>query len=74
MPTIRVEILDKVFGANNFLSAIDWCYEDIGGRATNYFKRKKDTIFFYQKTKNKSRVFNQQLKFLSESTIKRFVP
>jgi adenine specific DNA methylase Mod len=69
---IRVDILDKIFGANNFLSAIDWCYEDIGGRATNYFKRKKDTIFFYQKSKSKSRVFNQQPKELSESTIKRY--
>jgi site-specific DNA-methyltransferase (adenine-specific) len=69
---IRVHILDKLFGANNFLSAIDWCYEDIGGKATNYFKRKKDTIFFYQKTKSKNRVFNQQQKGLSESTIKRY--
>ena len=69
---IRVEILDKIFGIKNFLSAIDWCYEDIGGKATNYFKRKKDTIFFYQKTNLKSRVFNQQLKPLSESTIKRY--
>jgi DNA modification methylase len=69
---IRVEILDKIFGAKNFLSAIDWCYEDIGGKATNYFKRKKDTIFFYQKTKHKNRVFNQQQKPLSESTIKRY--
>ena len=69
---IRVDILDKIFGPKNFLSAIDWCYEDIGGKATNYFKRKKDTIFFYQKTKNKKRVFNQQLKSLSESTIKRY--
>jgi len=69
---IRVDILDRVFGAKNFLSAIDWCYEDIGGKATNYFKRKKDTIFFYQKAKSKKRVFNQQQKPLSESTIKRY--
>jgi len=69
---IRVLILDKIFGERNFLSAIDWCYEDIGGKATNYFKRKKDTIFFYQKTKDKNRVFNQQQKSLSESTIKRY--
>ena len=69
---IRVYVLDRVFGANNFLSAIDWCYEDIGGKATNYFKRKKDTIFFYQKTKSKKRIFNQQQKSLSESTIKRY--
>ena len=69
---IRVDILDKIFGAKNFLSAIDWCYEDIGGKATNYFKRKKDTIFFYQKSNSKKRVFHQQQKSLSESTIKRY--
>jgi len=69
---IRVEILDKIFGAKNFLSAIDWCYEDIGGKTTNYFKRKKDTIFFYQKSNSKKRVFHQQQKPLSESTIKRY--
>jgi DNA modification methylase len=69
---IRVDILDKIFGAKNFLSAIDWCYEDIGGKATNYFKRKKDTVFFYQKSNSKKRVFNQQQKPLSESTLKRY--
>ena len=69
---IRVDILDKIFGAKNFLSAIDWCYEDIGGKATNYFKRKKDTVFFYQKSNSKKRIFNQQKKPLSESTIKRY--
>jgi DNA modification methylase len=69
---IRVHIMDRIFGEKNFLSAIDWCYEDIGGKATNYFKRKKDTVFFYQKTNSKSRVFNQQQKGLSESTIKRY--
>jgi site-specific DNA-methyltransferase (adenine-specific) len=69
---IRVLILDKLFGKDNFLSAIDWCYEDIGGKATQYFKRKKDTLFFYQKTNDKNRVFNQQQKPLSESTIKRY--
>jgi site-specific DNA-methyltransferase (adenine-specific) len=69
---IRVHVLDRIFGEKNFLSAIDWCYEDIGGKATRYFKRKKDTIFFYQKSKDKKRVFNQQLKPLSESTLKRY--
>ncbi|MDR0567818.1 MAG: hypothetical protein LBG87_01240 [Spirochaetaceae bacterium] len=69
---IRVLILDKLFGEKNFLSAIDWCYEDIGGKATKYFKRKKDTIFFYQKSKDKNRTFNQQQKPLSESTLKRY--
>ena len=69
---IRVQILDPIFGEKNFLSSIDWCYEDVGGKATNYFKRKKDTIFFYQKSNNKNRIFNQQLKNLSKSTIERY--
>ncbi|MCL1826920.1 MAG: hypothetical protein FWG20_02665 [Candidatus Cloacimonetes bacterium] len=69
---IRVQILDDIFGVKNFLSAIDWCYEDIGGKATNYFKRKKDTIFFYSKSNSKRRVFNLQYKPLSESTMTRY--
>jgi DNA modification methylase len=63
-------ILDEVFGKNNFVNDIVWCYEDIGSRSGKYFKRKHDTIFFYQKSENK--IFNELRKRLSESTIKRF--
>lgn len=63
-------ILDEIFGAENFVNEIVWCYEDIGSRAVNYFKRKHDDILMVQKTNNRD--FNILRKGLSESTIKRF--
>ena len=65
-------VLDEIFGKDNFLNEIVWTYEDIGSRSSNYFKRKHDTIFLYQKSD--SRIFNMQRKQLAESTIKRFKP
>ncbi len=65
-------LLDGIFGPRCFLNEIDWCYEDIGSKATPYFKRKHDVIFFYRKSSDGGRVFNQQLKPLSPSTIKRY--
>ena len=66
---IKVE-MDKLFGYDNFVNEISWCYEDVGGKATNYFKRKHDVILMYQISKN--REFHLQRKGLSESTIKRY--
>ena len=63
-------MMDEIFGRENFVNEIVWCYEDIGGKATNYFKRKHDIILMYQKTDN--RIFNVLRKGLSESTLKRF--
>lgn len=63
-------IMDGIFGIDNFVNEIVWCYEDIGGKAVDYFKRKHDAILFYQKTDK--RYFRIQHKPLSESTIKRF--
>ncbi len=45
---IRVFILDKIFGANRLLNAIDWCY-NVGGKSKKHFARKKDTLFWYSK-------------------------
>ena len=67
-------IMDEVFGPNNFLDEVVWCYEDIGSRTVDYFKRKHDSIFVYQKTDSDERVFNVIRKRLSESTIKRYQP
>ncbi|MBF8267000.1 MAG: Mtase protein [Dehalococcoidia bacterium] len=64
-------VIDEVFGAQNFLNEIIWCYEDIGGRAVKYFKRKHDSIFFYRKS-NKRSTFHAPTKPLSPSTIKRY--
>jgi len=63
-------ILDELFQPNNFVNEIVWCYEDIGGRAVNYFKRKHHIIFAYQKSDR--RIFYIQYKPLSASTIKRY--
>jgi adenine-specific DNA-methyltransferase len=63
-------VLDEVFGLENFVNQVIWAYEDIGGRAIPYFKRKHDTILFYQKSDQ--REFNIIRKGLSESTIERF--
>ena len=63
-------LMDAIFGKGNFVNEIVWCYEDVGGRATNYFKRKHDVILLYQTSKGRS--FNIQRKRLSESTVKRY--
>ena len=43
--------LDKIFGKNNLINEIIWCYKDVGGgRNTNYYKKKHDTILIYAKT------------------------
>ncbi|MDP1715772.1 MAG: site-specific DNA-methyltransferase [Anaerolineales bacterium] len=63
-------ILDDLFGVENFVNDIVWAYEDIGGRAVSYFKRKHDTLLFYQKSQ--PRTFNVERKGLSQSTIQRF--
>ena len=65
--------MDKIFGYENFVNEIIWGYEDVGGKATNYFKRKHDVILFYQKTEQRD-PFNIQYRPLSESTLKRFEP
>lgn len=67
-------VSDEVFGPNNFLNEIVWCYEDIGSRAVDYFKRKHDSILVFQKRNSSDRVFNVIRKRLSESTIKRYKP
>ena len=61
-------LLDAIFGRRNFRNEIVWAYEDVGGRATSYFKRKHDTILSYQKTD--AALFNIQRKRLSDSTIR----
>ena len=42
-------LLDEIFGAENFMNEIVWCYKS-GGRSTRYYPRKHDTILFYRKS------------------------
>lgn len=42
-------ILDEVFGEENFVNEIVWCYSG-GGISKSAFPRKHDTIFYYKKS------------------------
>jgi DNA modification methylase len=53
---IRVEILDKIFGMNNMVNHIIWCY-DTGGRSNNFFPKKHDSIFWHAKN-IRQKIFN----------------
>jgi site-specific DNA-methyltransferase (adenine-specific) len=54
---IRVNILDRVFGENNFINEIVWSYKT-GGASKRMFARKHDVIYFYSKSKHY--LFNPQ--------------
>jgi len=41
--------MDKIFGYDNFINEIIWCY-NIGGKGKRTFARKHDVILFYGKT------------------------
>ena len=66
---IKVEILNKIFGRNNFRNEIIWCYKK-WSVAEKMFSRNHDNIFFYTKTNNYT--YNQLFQGRAESTLKRF--
>ena len=61
---IRVYILDKLFGNNNFRNEIVWNYKKISNAIGKKFSRSYDTIFFY--TKNKNYIFHNLYGEVSE--------
>lgn len=65
-------MLDQIFGFNNFLSEIVWCYRE-RGISKRYWNRKHDTIFFYAK-KEGEHIFNYNdvLEPYSEEYLKKF--
>lgn len=66
-------LLDEVFGSENFLNEIIWCYKE---RETSKrsFNHKHDNIFFYAKDKSKKYIFNyeQVVEKYSAVTLKKF--
>lgn len=54
---IKVYILDKIFGENNFKNEIVWCYKT-RANSTSRFNRKHDTIYYY--TKSDKYTFNDK--------------
>jgi len=66
---IRVEILDKIFGQKNLQNHIIWKRKTGKGETNHQSKRfgvNSDTIYFYSKSANKSRVFHSQFSFEPE--------
>lgn len=52
-------LMDAIFGSDNFLNEIVWCYEKPRSAARR-FKRNHDVILFYSKSDSNGRVFNMQ--------------
>jgi len=48
---LKVYVLDPLFGYNQMVNEIVWCYT-IGGKSKQSFGRKHDTIFLYAKSDN----------------------
>jgi site-specific DNA-methyltransferase (adenine-specific) len=64
---VRV-ILDELFGSQNFINEIVWCYG--GGSGTRrHFHRKHDLIFWYSRSEDY--IFNPQYRPYSSKTIQR---
>jgi len=51
-------ILDSIFGMNNFLNEIAWCYKS-GGVSKKWFSKKHDILLLYTKKRNQH-TFNVQ--------------
>lgn len=66
-------IMDELFGKNNFLNDIIWCYQEREINKSQY-NPKHDNILFYAKNVNADYVFNfdQIRESYSEVTIKKF--
>ncbi|MDR1984498.1 MAG: site-specific DNA-methyltransferase, partial [Prevotellaceae bacterium] len=67
---IRVEILDRIFGASNFKNEIIWFYHRWTNTAGT-FQKMHDTIFWYGKTKD-AKTFNKNGFAPSSSQLKKF--
>jgi DNA modification methylase len=65
---IRVEILDKIFGATNFRNKITWKRSDSHNDAKRQFPNLCDDIFFYSKSNNLT--FNAQYTAHNPQTLK----
>lgn len=66
-------ILEEVFGSDNFLNEIIWCYKE-RERILNTYNPKHDVIYLFQKTPSTNRVFNwkEATEDYSEVTKKKF--
>jgi site-specific DNA-methyltransferase (adenine-specific)/adenine-specific DNA-methyltransferase len=66
-------IMDSIFGQENFLNDISWCYSEREA-STRFYNWKHDCILFYQKSSSSKRIFNYKditLEY-SEGSIKKY--
>ncbi|MCL2598179.1 MAG: site-specific DNA-methyltransferase, partial [Paludibacter sp.] len=68
---IKIDILNNIFGENNFRNEIVWCYKS-RPQSKKYFGRKHDTIFFYTKTDNYNFNWDKVVRELSDTTIGKY--
>jgi len=68
---IKVDILNKIFGRNNFRNEIVWCYKT-RPQSKKYFGRKHDVIFFYTKSDNYTFNWENVVRPLSDTTIAKY--
>jgi DNA modification methylase len=68
---IKVEILDKIFGYNNFRNEIVWYYKT-RPQSKKYFGRKHDIIFFYTKSSEYTFNWESVVRPLSETAIQKY--
>jgi len=61
-------LLDEIFGVDNFINEIVWCYSG-GSGSKRHFHRKHDIILWYGKGNNYT--FNPQFRNYSEGTVQR---
>ena len=52
-------LMDEVFGEDNFVNEIVWCYNGPGSPGMQHFNKKRDTIFWYCKDKQ-DYIFNDK--------------
>lgn len=64
-------VMDEVFGYNNFLNNIVWCYKT-RQFSKKYWNRKHDDILFYSKSDKWTFNWESVMSPLSESTIKKY--
>ena len=57
-------LMDCVFGQENFLNEIAWCYST-GGASQRKFAKKHDTILFYAKKENKAKFNTPRMPYTS---------
>ncbi len=65
-------LMDEIFGEDNFINEIVWCYHGPGSPGMRQFNRKHDTIYWYTKSSDYC-FFDQQIRVKhNEKTLENF--